>query len=431
MTDLETAIIDARRRRAQGMQETPMPQGRMAGRIYVAANPLEYLAAGLKQYAGRKDEQSANEELKQLQQQRQQQTTKALEEFGRLAQGTPEQRSEFVAPAFDEADAKMMRGQGLQTVTPGQAPDLRAAYAALLKSPQTQQAGIQGMMQLPQMEAQKAEREAQREFQRQQAAQQAAVRMEQMQQAHQLRMDAMAAQNASREQMAEAQRQFQKEMLQMRKEMGGANAQPYFQPVQTAQGVMAFNARTGRVEPVMGPNGQPVIGAAADPTLQGNLAGAKAGATTEAKALTERRLEAPQAIAQGEETIKLVDDLLKSPGFKQAVGASRMLGVQNIPGTAAKDFDVRLDQLKGKQFLQAFESLKGGGQITEVEGKKATDAIARMNASSSEKEFENAAKEFQSVIRQGVERARKAQGGAAPQAPKPRLRFDAQGNIIQ
>ena len=142
-------------------------------------------------------------------------------------------------------------------------------------------------------------------------------------------------------------------------------------------------------------------------------------------------MDAPKAIAQAEESIRLVDDLLKAPGFKQAVGASRLLGVQKVPGTAAKDFDIRLDQLKGQQFLQAFESLKGGGQITEVEGKKATDAIARMDAAGSEAEFTKAAREFQSVIRTGMERAKKAQtgGGATPPAPK-RIRLDAQGNVI-
>ena len=191
---------------------------------------------------------------------------------------------------------------------------------------------------------------------------------------------------------------------------------------------MAFNARTGKMEPIMGASGQPVVGAQFDPSLQGSLAGAKAGATTEAKAKSEAKIMAPQAIAQADEAVKLVDDLLKAPGFKQAVGGSRLLGVQKIAGTDAKDFDIRLDQLKGKQFLQAFESLKGGGQITEVEGKKATDAIARMDAAGSEPEFIKAAKEFQSVIRAGAERAKAAAGGVA--APKARMKFDAQGNPV-
>jgi hypothetical protein len=169
----------------------------------------------------------------------------------------------------------------------------------------------------------------------------------------------------------------------------------------------------------MGANGQPVVGAQFDPALQGNLAGAKAGATATGKAAAEAAFEAPKVVAEANEAVRLVDDLLKAPGFKQAVGASRMLGVQKIPGTAARDFDIRLDQLQGKQFLQAFESLKGGGAITEIEGKKATDAIARMNASGSEAEFTKAAREFQDVIRTGAARAasRLPAGQQQPSAP--------------
>jgi hypothetical protein len=49
---------------------------------------------------------------------------------------------------------------------------------------------------------------------------------------------------------------------------------PYFQPIQTANGVMAFNSRTGQMEPVR-VNGSPVVGAQADPRLQGQITGAK------------------------------------------------------------------------------------------------------------------------------------------------------------
>jgi hypothetical protein len=200
----------------------------------------------------------------------------------------------------------------------------------------------------------------------------------------------------------------------------GKAPDPYFTPIPTANGVVSFNNRTGQYELSQGSDGKPIIPAAADPNLQGNIAGAKKGATVKAERNTTDQLDAPNVIAQGEETIKLVDDLLASPGFKQAVGKSRMLGVQLIPGTQAKDFDIRLAQLKGKQFLQAFESLKGGGQITEVEGKKATDAIARMDAAGSESEFINASREFQQVIRTGVERARRSAGGQPQQPASPR-----------
>lgn len=432
MTDFELQELQTRRQRAQELRQADMPQGRMVGRIYVNANPLEYLAAGLRRRAGTAQDKTIGEEMAALQGKREGMDQAAIAKFTSALRGEPARDIAPLTPMDDEGNQMpMARKEAV-------APDAMAGYSALMGAynPQLRQTGMQALARMPELEAQRQFQKDQLAAQNQarlEAAQAAqAAKAEQMQMAHQQRMDMMAAQNASREQMMQAQQQFQREMAEMRKQMG-ASSQPYFQPVQTAQGVMAFNARTGRMEPIAGADGKPVLGAQFDPALQGTLAGAKTGATTEAKLRTEARLDAPKAIAQGEETIRLVDDLLKAPGMKQAVGASRMLGIQKIPGTAAKDFDVRLDQLKGQQFLQAFESLKGGGAITEVEGKKATDAIARMDAASSEPEFTKAAKEFQAVIRQGVARARNAQGGQAAQptqaAPK-RIRLDAQGNII-
>lgn len=161
----------------------------------------------------------------------------------------------------------------------------------------------------------------------------------------------------------------------------------------------------------------------------------KAAEKKRAELVTEDRVKAQsglgQVIAQGEETIKLVDDLLKHPGFGAAVGTSSVIDPRNyIPGTDAKDFNVRLDQLKGKQFLQAFETLKGGGQITEVEGRKATDAISRMNKAMSESEFKNAAKDFQDVIRAGMDRA-KAKSGQLPAERNAVRRFNPSTGRIE
>ena len=419
--DLEQQLIDARRRRYGEQAQTQAPQGRMVGGRFVAPHALEYLAAGLRGFGGIRGEQMAEDELRQLQTARQQAVADALRGFNENMQGTPEQVIPNLTQVDDEGNPMP------QAIKPAQPQNIPAAYQALMQAPDPslRQMGMQGITRLPELQAQREERQAQRDFQRQQAELQNQQRIEQLQMQQQMRLEAMREQNASREQMAQAQREFQKEMAGLRSSI--TSSQPYFQPVQTAQGVMAFNARTGRVEPVVGSSGQPIIGAQYDPALQGSLAGSKTGATTEAKLRTEARLDAPKAIAQGEETIRLVDDLLKAPGMKQAVGASRMLGIQKIPGTSAKDFDVRLDQLKGQQFLQAFESLKGGGAITEIEGKKATDAIARMDAASSEAEFTKAAREFQSVIRQGVARAKNAQGA---QTTPPNELFNAADAIL-
>ena len=69
------------------------------------------------------------------------------------------------------------------------------------------------------------------------------------------------------------------------------------------------------------------------------------------------------------------------------------------------NFRVVADQLGGKAFLQAFESLKGGGQITEVEGKKATDAIARLNRAQSDSEYEVALNDLRGVVGSAYKRA--------------------------
>jgi len=60
--------------------------------------------------------------------------------------------------------------------------------------------------------------------------------------------------------------------------------------------------------------------------------------------------------------------------------------------------------------LQAFESLKGGGHITEIEGQKATQAIGRLDASQSPEDYRNALTELKGLLQLGMERERT--GGA-------------------
>lgn len=393
--DPEQEALNRQREMAQLLRQralAPDEANQVVGGRVLPYSLTQGLSKVLSGYLGGSMAQEAEGKQADLYKRQMENRGKALEEFQRTYQGTPEAQVQSMAPTVGNSP------QNPQMVTQSAVPaNPQAAYAALLRSgdPALAQMGMQGIAALPQLEQRKQDREEQRQFQREQLQAQLEARRESQQQA------------------------FENQKA-LRAIAGASGAQPYFQPIQTAQGVMAFNSRTGRMEPVQG-GGQGIVGAQYDPSLQGQLAGAKASGTAEGKTATERRLEAPQVIQQGEQTIQLVDDLLKAPGFKQAVGGSRLLGIQNIPGTAAKDFDVRLDQLKGKQFLEAFQSLKGGGQITEVEGKKATDAISRMNAASSEAEFTKAAREFQDVIRTGINRAKGYQGnsGQMPNQAQP------------
>lgn len=118
--------------------------------------------------------------------------------------------------------------------------------------------------------------------------------------------------------------------------------------------------------------------------------------------------------AAANDMLSVIEMLDKHPGRETATGASGVIDPRNyIPGTNAKDFSVALDQLKGKTFLQAFESLKGGGQITEVEGKKATEAIGRLNTAQSDKAFQQALSDLRGVVEGSMKRASGQTGGAS------------------
>ena len=109
------------------------------------------------------------------------------------------------------------------------------------------------------------------------------------------------------------------------------------------------------------------------------------------------------------------------PGFEDVIGATWRPGARFIPGTNAAGFDAYLEQVEGGAFLEAYERLKGTGQITEVEGQKATRAITRMKRSVSEPEFVKAAREFEGIIRSALaradERAAKLKGAAPRRTP--------------
>ena len=101
-----------------------------------------------------------------------------------------------------------------------------------------------------------------------------------------------------------------------------------------------------------------------------------------------------------------VDELLRHKGFSSVVGATMVPGMRFIPGTKEADFMSRLEQIKGGAFMEAYKVLKGGGQITEMEGVKATAAMNRMSISTSEAEFRAAAKDFKDAVTVGFNKLR-------------------------
>jgi hypothetical protein len=126
--------------------------------------------------------------------------------------------------------------------------------------------------------------------------------------------------------------------------------------------------------------------------------------------------------------INSIDGILNDPALDRSTGL--LSGMQNVPGTDQYRFGTRARQLEGQAFLQAFESLKGAGQITEVEGAKATQAIGRLDTAQKSEDYREALNDLRSILIAAQER------GAALQAPSgntgapagARVRYDAEGN---
>ncbi|WP_345770903.1 glycoside hydrolase family 73 protein [Brucella intermedia] len=147
-----------------------------------------------------------------------------------------------------------------------------------------------------------------------------------------------------------------------------------------------------------------------------------AGAASEGaagKAQGEAAANIPVVEANANSILGMIDSLDTDPYLDSMVGpvASRM---PNITADAAR-VQSKMDQIGGQAFLQAFNSLKGGGQITEIEGQKATQAIARLNTAQSPADYRQALGELRQIVLTGVQRARQQAGGGAASQTAPAI----------
>lgn len=119
----------------------------------------------------------------------------------------------------------------------------------------------------------------------------------------------------------------------------------------------------------------------------------------------ENQANAPGAVLKADQMLTAVDGILEDPNLSKSVGVWSLVGA--VPGTPQYDFAQKAQQLQGQAFLQAFEGLKGGGQITETEGKKATDAIGRLSTAQSEKAYRAALADLKGVLVAAKDRQQK------------------------
>ena len=123
-----------------------------------------------------------------------------------------------------------------------------------------------------------------------------------------------------------------------------------------------------------------------------------AGQSTFAQGKAEEDVKAQEKLnkvnADSSNLTNLLDSLATHPGVPDLFGAKGGGAIlsyvgknEPIAGSNAAGAKALFDQVKGQQFLQAFENLKGGGHISEKEGEAATKAFSALNENISEKEL--------------------------------------------
>jgi hypothetical protein len=135
--------------------------------------------------------------------------------------------------------------------------------------------------------------------------------------------------------------------------------------------------------------------------------------------LREETIKKQGEISQKENMLMQIDNLLGDAALDQALGIEGIfrkpladLGLD--PDT--KRVRTKVEQLQGGVFLQAFNSLKGGGQITQLEGEKAEQAMARLNTVQDPVAFREAVNELRIITENGI---RRLKGETVPEYTGP------------
>jgi len=95
-----------------------------------------------------------------------------------------------------------------------------------------------------------------------------------------------------------------------------------------------------------------------------------------------------------------------------------------IAGTPAASGAAKIKQAQGQVFLEAYESLRGAGALTNIEGAKGEQAKARLSAAQDEESFNTALKELEEVITTSLNNLDKKE-----QAARQFLNSQSQGQV--
>jgi len=147
---------------------------------------------------------------------------------------------------------------------------------------------------------------------------------------------------------------------------------------------------------------------AAEKAFDNEQAGAKKRAEEEGKGAGKNTVKLRETIeglnALVAKSNQLIQIMYYHGGMAGATGQmGRVTDLALLPGSpegsSPREFATLHNQLAGTIFLSAFEKLKGGGQITEIEGEKATQAASNVDRKLRPAEYRKALERFlQSLI---------------------------------
>lgn len=326
--------LDRKRKLAEALKQTQMPQGQMVGGMYVAPSITQYLASALQQYQGNKQIRDIDQQQEQILGERQRTMTEASRKL-----------AEALKPRSQESMVGGMPVMEERQPTPQELMQAQLEYAQMIQDPNamTQAVGNQMNYQIGQQT-----RADEREFRSSEAQANREQRM------YELQMK-MEDSRLSREQQMEARRELAQMNIEARREIAGIAASNRPEKIVTVMG------QDGR--PVMMPQSQAVGMTPYSPSLA--IADAKAK-EKEAK-LTQQQ---EGAIAQADRIIGAVDSALnKVSGVTAGTGfAATPKSLETITG--ARDLAADLETIKANLGFAELQAMRAasptGGALGQI-----------------------------------------------------------------
>ena len=182
----------------------------------------------------------------------------------------------------------------------------------------------------------------------------------------------------------------------------------------------AFNRQQGTFTPL--------TTTAQEAAGKGQVAGAVSAAQETGKAQAGAQFDLPRVQQNVTQAVDTIDKLIKAPGLGYITGIASKAPI--IPGTEQANADALAKQVEGQTFLQAFQALRGGGAITDVEGQKGTAAIARLQRSQSKEEYVASLKDARAIFQTGLDRMAKQAGTSTP-STTVRKKYNPETGMIE